>query len=85
MTLYKDTIVASYDHFDIGQYDTVNTISTESSTADESVAHVEEFLRQSSSNLNEVQIDSLRPLLYEHEDEFLNPHTTKTNYMIVRQ
>ena len=70
VTVYKNTIVATYDPVDIGQHEIVNTISTASSTTDESVAHVEELLRQSSSNLNETQIDSLRTLLYEYKDQF---------------
>ena len=70
VTLYKNTIAAMYEPVEIGKHETVNNIGTVSSTTEEPFAHVEELLSQSSSNLNETQIDSLRSLLYEYKDQF---------------
>ena len=69
-TLYKNTVAAMYEPVEIGKHEIVNSLGTESSTIDESIAHVEELLSQSSSNLNESQIDSLRSLLYEYKVQF---------------
>ena len=62
-TLYKNTV-------EIGKHETVNSLGSESSTIDESIAHVEELLSQSSSNLNVSQIDSLPSLLYGYKNQF---------------
>ena len=70
VTLYKNTIAAMYEPVEIGKHETVNNIGTVSSTNEEPFAHVEELLSQSSSNLNETQIDSLRSLLYEYKEQF---------------
>ena len=60
--MYKITVAAMYEPVEIGKHETVSSLGTESSTIDESIAHVEELLSQSFSNLNESQIDSLRSL-----------------------
>ena len=50
--LYKNTVAVMYEPDELGKYETVNNIGTVSSTTDESIAHVEELLSKSSSNLN---------------------------------
>ena len=70
VTLYKNTIPTMYEPVEIGKHETVNDIGTVSSTAEESFTHVEDLLSQSSSNLNETQVNSLRSLLYEYKDHF---------------
>ena len=70
LRLYKNTVAALYEPVEIGKHETVNSLSTDTSSTDDSYSHADELLGQSSSNLNESQIDSLRMLLYEHKDQF---------------
>ena len=70
LRLYKNTVAALYEPVEIKKHETVNSLSTDTSSTDDSYSHVEELLGQSSSNLNNSQIDSLMMLLYEHKDQF---------------
>ena len=70
LRLYKNTVAALYEPVEIGKHETVNSLSTDTTSPDDSYSHVEELLGKSSSNLNESQIDSLRLLLYEYKDQF---------------
>ncbi|MEW8546534.1 MAG: reverse transcriptase domain-containing protein [Candidatus Thiodiazotropha sp.] len=68
--LYKDTVAAMYEPIETGKHEIVNSLGTENSATDESCTHVEELIHQSSSNLNESRVESLRSLLYEYKDQF---------------
>ena len=59
-----------YEPVEMEKQEKVNTLSTDTSTREESCVHIDEFIRQSSSNLNESQIGRLRSLLYEYKDQF---------------
>ena len=50
--MYKNIVAAMCEPVEIGKHETVNSLGTESSSIDESIAHVEELLSQSSLNLN---------------------------------
>ena len=68
--LYKNTVAAMYEPVEMEKQEKVNTLSTDTSTREESCVHIDELIRQSSSNLNESQIGRLRSLLYEYKDQF---------------
>ena len=68
--LYKNTVAAMYEPVEMEKQEKVNTLSTDTSTREESCAHIDELIQQSSSNLNESQIGRLRSLLYEYKDQF---------------
>ena len=68
--LYKNTIAAMYEPVEIGKHEQVNSISTDPAKNSETYNHVDELLRESSSNLNQSQVESLRSLLYEYKDQF---------------
>ena len=68
--LHKNTIAAMYEPVEIGKHEQVNSISTDPTKNDETYNHVEELIRESSSNLNQSQVESLRSLLYGYKDQF---------------
>ena len=59
-----------YEPVEIGKHEQVNSISTDPAKNGETYSHVDELLRESSSNLNQSQVESLRSLLYEYKDQF---------------
>ena len=70
VTLYKNTVAAVYEPVEIRKQENVNTLGKDNAPIDESCTHVDELLHQSSTNLNESQVESLRSLLYEFKDQF---------------
>ena len=53
--LYKNTVAAMYEPVEIEKQENVNSLSTDSTSTEESFTHIDELLQQSSSNLNESQ------------------------------
>ena len=70
VVLYKNTVAAVYEPVEIRKQENVNTLGKDNAPIDESCTHVDELLQQSSINLNESQVESLRSLLYEFKDQF---------------
>ena len=67
---YKNTVAAVYEPVDIGKHEQVNSVSTDPIKNGETYSHVDELLLESSSNLNQAQVERLRSLLYDFKDQF---------------
>ena len=68
--LYKNTVAAVYEPVDIGKHEQVNSVSTDPIKNGEYYSHVDELLHESSSNLNQAQVERLGSLLYDFKDQF---------------
>ena len=68
--LHKHTITAIYEPVETETFETVNSVSTESTSNEDSSSHIEDLISRSSENLNESQKEQLAALLREYKDQF---------------
>ena len=59
-----------YEPVETEKIESVNSLSTKATSNENPYQHIDELIPNSSSNLNETQLESLKSLLYEHEDQF---------------
>ena len=59
-----------YEPVESERIESVNSLSTKATPDENPYQHIDELIQNSSSNLNETQLESLKSLLYEHKDQF---------------
>ena len=68
--LHKNKVTTIYEPVETERIESVNSLSTKATSDENPYQHIDEFIQNSSSNLNETQLESLKSLLYKHKDQF---------------